>query len=241
MRVWDIHPGYLNRESLLGEHRELHGVVSVLGQRKPGYSNHPETKRWKQRGWALRQRHRLLAAEMAFRGYRDLTPVRLRSAVGEWPDTFIDAPGRQFALLTEKYRGRQPGRIPLPRTSHELWSHHKYSVMARSQVAYRELGRRVSGLRGRDGFDELALELVSWLRRPPKPGDSRNVIEHMRGYLQSDANQIDGNGLGSAALGGIQNRVRLEDEAFLMTQTALTDLAAWPGVGFVVSVPRGSR
>jgi len=23
MRVWDINPGYLNRQSLLGEHREL--------------------------------------------------------------------------------------------------------------------------------------------------------------------------------------------------------------------------
>ncbi|MDE0662139.1 MAG: DUF1722 domain-containing protein [Gammaproteobacteria bacterium] len=227
MRIWDVHPGFLNRESLLGEHRELHGVVSIMLQAKRGYSNHPETKRWRQRGWALRQRHRLLAAEMAFRGYRDRTPVRLRSSPGEWPDTFIDNPGRQFALLAEKYRGKQPGRIALPRTSHELWSHHKYSVMARSQVAYRELGRRVSGLRGRDRFDELALELVSWLRRPPRPGDFRNVIEHMWGHLQSDPGQ-SGNDLGLTAFARMQNRVRSEDEAFLMAQTALTDLAAWP-------------
>ena len=226
MRVWDIHPGYLNGKSLLAEHRELHGVVSILGHGKQGYSNHPETRRWAQRGWALRQRHRLLAAEMAFRGYRDRTPVRLRSAAPEWPDTFIDSPGRQFALLAEKHRGRQPGRIPLPRTSHELWSHHKYSVMARSQAAYRELGRRVSGLRGRERFDDLALELVCWLRRPPRPGDLRNVIEHMWGHLQSDADQ-NGSGLGLAAFTGIQNRVRSEGEAFLMAQTALTDLAAW--------------
>ena len=233
MRVWDIHPGYLNRESLLAEHCELHGVVSVLGNGKQGYSNHPETKRWRQRGWALRQRHRLLAAEMALRGYRDRTPVRLRSGAGEWPNAFVDSPGRQFALLAEKYRGKQPGRIPLPRTSHELWSHHKYSVMARSQAAYREFGRRVSGLRGRDYFDELALELVSWLRRPPRPGDLRNVIEHMRGHLRSDAGQNDAHGSSATVFSGIQNRVRLEDEAFLMTQTALTDLAAWPGVGCV--------
>ena len=240
MRVWDIHPGYLNRQSLLGEHRELHGVVSILGHGKQGYSNHPETKRWKRRGWALRQRHDLLAAEMAFRGYRDRTPVRLRSASGEWPDTFVDSPGRQFALFAEKYRGKQPGRIPLPRTSHELWSHHKYSVMARSQAAYRELGRRVSGLRGRESFDDLALELVSWLRRPPRPGDFRNVIEHMQGYLQSDASQNDDDGCCSA-LTRVQDLVRLEGEAFLMTQTALTDLAAWPGAGCVVSVPCRSR
>ena len=230
VRVWDVHPGYLNRQSLLGEHRELHGVVAILRHGKQGYSNHPETRRWKQRGWALRQRHQLLAAEMAFRGYRDQTPVRLRSAAGEWPETFVDSPSGQFALLAAKCRGKQPGRIPLPGTSHELWSHHKYSVMARSQAAYRELGRRVSGLRGRDGFDDLALELVSWLRRPPRPGDMRNAIEHMRGYLASVLNLDNGNDLGSTAFAAVQNGARLEGETFLMTQTALTDLAAWPGV-----------
>ena len=227
MRVWDIHPGYLNRQSLLGEHRELHGVVAILRHGKRGYANHPETKRWRGRGWALRQRHRLLAAEMSFRGLYDRTPVRLRSAVGQWPRTFVDPPGGQFALLAEKYRGKQPGRIPLPRTSHELWSHHKYSVLARSQAAYRELGPRVSVLRGRDGFDELALELVCWLRRPPRPGDMRNAIEHMRGYLEIPGARI---GPGSTAFAAVQEGVRSAGETFLMTQTALTDLAAWPRV-----------
>ena len=108
------------------------------------------------------------------------------------------------------------------------------------QAAYRELGRRVSGLRARDHFDELALELVSWLRRPPRPGDVRNAIEHMQGYLQSAASQNDDDGCGSA-LTRVQNLVRLENEAFLMTQTALTDLAAWPGAGCVASVPCRSR
>ena len=46
MRVWDINPGYLNRQSLLGEHRELQAVVVVLRDEKKGYSNHPETRRW---------------------------------------------------------------------------------------------------------------------------------------------------------------------------------------------------
>ena len=228
MRVWDVHPGYLNRQSLLGEHRELHGVVSVLSLDKKGYSNHPETKRWKGRGWALRQRHRLLAAEMAFRGYRDRTPVRLRSAAGRWPDSFIDPPGRQFALLADKYCGKAPGRIPLPRTSHELWSHHKYSVMARSQAAYRELGRRVSSLRGRDGFDALALELVNWLRRPPRPGDMRNAVQHMRGYVDAGRRLAGDDRPDGEWIEVVQRRVALAGQPFLTTQTALTDLAAWP-------------
>jgi hypothetical protein len=64
VRVWDVNPGYLNRQSLLGEHRELHAIVSIIKNNKKGYSRHPETLRWKNFGWALSQRHRLLAAEM---------------------------------------------------------------------------------------------------------------------------------------------------------------------------------
>ncbi|NCS72473.1 MAG: pyrimidine dimer DNA glycosylase, partial [Candidatus Magasanikbacteria bacterium] len=30
MRVWDIHPKYLCRKHLLGEHRELHGLWNIL-------------------------------------------------------------------------------------------------------------------------------------------------------------------------------------------------------------------
>ena len=55
MRIWDIHPGYLNNQSLLGEHRELHGIVSILVNKKKGYSQHPETKRWVGYDWARPQ------------------------------------------------------------------------------------------------------------------------------------------------------------------------------------------
>jgi len=79
VRVWDISPGYLNRGSLLGEHRELHGMVSIFVNNKKGYSQHPETLRWVGYGWALAQRHRLLAAEMNLRGYQDKTSVGLRA------------------------------------------------------------------------------------------------------------------------------------------------------------------
>nr|WP_320015958.1 pyrimidine dimer DNA glycosylase/endonuclease V [uncultured Desulfobacter sp.] len=37
MRIWDLHPGYLNRRSLLGEHRELHGMASIIVNGKKGY------------------------------------------------------------------------------------------------------------------------------------------------------------------------------------------------------------
>jgi len=46
MRIWDLHPGYLDRKRLLGEHRELHGLFNVVYLGKKGYARHPETLRW---------------------------------------------------------------------------------------------------------------------------------------------------------------------------------------------------
>ena len=145
MRIWDINPGYLNRASLLGEHRELHGMVSIFINNKKGYSRHPETLRWVGYGWALKQRHRLLAAEMHLRGYQDKSPVSLRANPGQWPNTYIDLPGVQFELIRNKYIDKEPGRIALPKNAQQLWSQHKYSVMARDNAQYKTLGKRVAG------------------------------------------------------------------------------------------------
>ncbi|MCX6583142.1 MAG: DUF1722 domain-containing protein [Candidatus Aminicenantes bacterium] len=38
MRVWDVNPGYLNRQSLLAEHREIHAIFSIITKGKKGYS-----------------------------------------------------------------------------------------------------------------------------------------------------------------------------------------------------------
>src|SRR4030095_673551 len=76
MRVWDLPAGYLNRQSLLGEHREVDGIYSILTNGKAGYSQHPETLRWANALSGLALRHRQLAAEMDLRGYVERTPLR---------------------------------------------------------------------------------------------------------------------------------------------------------------------
>ena len=121
MRIWDIHPGYLNRQSLLGEHRELHGIVSIIVNNKKGYSKHPETVRWVGYGWALRMRHQLLAAEMSLRKFTDKSPVLMRTNKGVWPEEYIDEPAQQFKILEFKYNNKEQGRIPLPKNAQELW------------------------------------------------------------------------------------------------------------------------
>ena len=230
MRIWDVHPGYLNDLSLLGEHRELHGIVSIIINNKQGYSRHPETLRWKGCGWALARRHRTLSAEMALRGFVDKTPVRLRANPGNWPEDYIDSPQRQFGLLAEKYRHKAAGRIPLPVNAQALWAQHKYSVMARDLHYYRAAGRRVAGMRRGGGYGSMALELTELLRIPPDPGRAMNALQHMWGYVSgyvSTTKRAPAPMSPQSLLKAIQTLAVRHREAYLLSSTALSDLAAW--------------
>ena len=62
MRIWDIAPKKLCRNHLLGEHRELHAIWSVIVNGKKGYARHPETLRWMGKLKALYGRHEALVA-----------------------------------------------------------------------------------------------------------------------------------------------------------------------------------
>ena len=234
MRIWDIDPGYLSRQSLLGEHRELHGIVSIIVNRKRGYARHPETRRWVGRGWALAQRHRLIAAEMSLRGYTDKSPVHTRGAKGKWPAVFVDEPCRQYLLLREKYRNRDGGRIPLPRTAQQIWSQHKYSVLARDANLYRELGRRVAAMKPDRDFSELANLLVDALRKPPPAGGLRNALQHMWGHVSrptADSPPRAGRDPASWSparlLAEIRRRNLIQPDPYLSVSTALGELQAW--------------
>ncbi|HLE01655.1 MAG TPA: pyrimidine dimer DNA glycosylase/endonuclease V [Bdellovibrionota bacterium] len=188
MRIWDIHPGYLDSQSLLGEHGEIHGLISVLRNHKKGYSNHPETLRWKGHIKAACLRHDQLAAEMRFRAYNHQTPVtafNLESdLIASWPKGFIDEPGEQFRILKRKYAHSKQGRIPLPRTNQALWAHHKFSVMARDVRAYHTIGNQVARMPKTAPLDELALQLVTILRKPAPMNRLGNAVEHLWGFLE---------------------------------------------------------
>lgn len=228
MRIWDIDPGYLNHQSLLGEHRELHGIVSIIVNGKKGYSQHPETLRWVGHGWALRQRHKHLACEMALRGFSHQSPVTMRSNKGTWPANYLDQPGRQFQLLQQKYLDKEQGRIPLPNSEQQLWSHHKYSVLARDVKAYQEIGRRIAQAKG--DFAELALLLTESLRKPPTKGGVRNAVQHMWGYVSDDSVQ-PGAKVNTWSLRRLlqetQERAIASGNRYLTHSTALAELMAW--------------
>ena len=103
MRIWDISPKKLCRNHLLGEHRELHAIWSVIVNGKKGYARHPETLRWKGKLKALYGRHEALVSEMAARGYRHLSPLAKRQATGSAKQTsYVDRPRKQIVILRNK-------------------------------------------------------------------------------------------------------------------------------------------
>ena len=230
MRIWDISPGYLNRQSLLGEHRELHGIVSIIINKKKGYSKHPETLRWVGYGWALRKRHQLLASEMELRGFSDKSPVRTRSKNQEWPEVYIDSPMTQYKIIDEKYQNKEKGRIPLPSNAQQLWRHHKYSVMARDINLYKELGPKISQMKPLDDFSELASIFCKVLRQPPKSGNLRNALLHMWGHVSEDTDQnVDGINSWSLQriLRLIQQNAQISNNTYLLESVALSELQVW--------------
>ena len=103
MRIWDIPPSKLCRKHLLGEHRELHALWTVITEGKKGYSMHPETIRWKGKLRALYLRHEQLVEEMKQRGYKHQSPLEKKSATGKsFQDYFIDKPEKQVLILKQK-------------------------------------------------------------------------------------------------------------------------------------------
>jgi hypothetical protein len=103
VRIWDIPPVELCRAHLLGEHRELHAIWTILTQDKAGYRNHPETKRWVGKQAALFIRHEQLDEEMTRRGYRHRSDLDAQFAIGAKRQTdFVDPVERQRELLAAK-------------------------------------------------------------------------------------------------------------------------------------------
>ncbi|MEA1907096.1 MAG: pyrimidine dimer DNA glycosylase/endonuclease V [Euryarchaeota archaeon] len=103
MRIWDIPPEKLCRNHLLGEHRELHAMWSIITNNKKAYANHPETLRWKRRLMALYLRHEKLVEEMTKRGYKHHTPLDAKLATGEAEQTeFVTPYEEQVRILRER-------------------------------------------------------------------------------------------------------------------------------------------
>jgi len=103
MRIWDIPTEKLCAQHLLGEHRELHAIWSILIKNKKGYSKHPETLRWKGKLKALYLRHQQQIKEMEKRGFMHNSPLEEKYAVGKYiQDEYVDSIEDQIKILNKK-------------------------------------------------------------------------------------------------------------------------------------------
>ncbi|MDY7078568.1 MAG: pyrimidine dimer DNA glycosylase/endonuclease V [Chloroflexota bacterium] len=231
MRVWDVAPGYLNRQSLLGEHREVHAILSIITNDKKGYSRHPETLRWKDRLGALKHRHDLIVSEMRLRGYQHHSPVMVWG-LSAWPDEFVDPPEKQFTILQHKYVDRELGRIPLPRTAKELLVHHRFSIMARDSEYYFRVQKTLDQFQDSVSFEQLAHDVVEMMRRRPPEQQLMNALDlmwnHVAGLAQVACLDVQND---PEALIAAARKFSTEHQVIsLLESTALSDLHTWISV-----------
>lgn len=103
MRVWDIDQKLLCDRHLLGEHNEIHTIWSIITNGLKGFSNHPETMRWRGKLKALYLRHAAMAGEMERRGFKHNSPLDESLATGKAvQDELKDPIETQEKLLSEK-------------------------------------------------------------------------------------------------------------------------------------------
>ena len=103
MRIWDIPPKKLCRQHLLGEHRELHAIWSIIVNNKKGYSNHPETLRWKGKLKALYLIHEEIVKEIKKRGFNHKSPLESNFATGaDVQKEFVNSVRDQIKIIKSK-------------------------------------------------------------------------------------------------------------------------------------------
>ena len=90
VRIWCVPVTELDRQHLLGEHKELHVIWSVIVNNKKGYSRHPETLRFKNRLGELASRHTEQVLVMQDRGYRHNSPLNTTQNIQIEPYEFTE-------------------------------------------------------------------------------------------------------------------------------------------------------
>jgi hypothetical protein len=91
VRIWCVPVQELNRQHLLGEHLELHIIVTAL-QKKKGYFKHPQTQRFNTpTGLSeLLCRHQEQVEEMQRRGYNHKSPLNLTISMRPYTYTRLE-------------------------------------------------------------------------------------------------------------------------------------------------------
>ena len=115
MRLWSLHPRYLDRQGLTACWREALLAQAVLAGRTRGYRHHPQLRRFQGEPEPLAVIGAYLdglAAEATLRGYHyDLSRILRPPAAGEWEGTLEVTSGQldyEWRHLAGKLSARSP-------------------------------------------------------------------------------------------------------------------------------------
>ena len=144
-----------------------------------------------------------------------------------WPKTFINPPQAQFAILREKYRGKQPGRIPLPSSARQLSGPASYFVLARDPRLYQIIGPWLAGKDDGIRFSALAKILVRTLRLAPPSGRLQNGLERMWGYVSHLSGRSGAGQSPQLLLQLTRELAAAGNISYLLASTALGEIGAW--------------
>lgn len=110
MRLWSLHPSYLDRQGLLACWRESLLAQKVLAGETAGYRNHPQLQRFRDGGLAAIASYlRPLADEATARGYHfNVAKIRCESGL----DHLLEVTEDQMALEREHLYAKLAVRHP---------------------------------------------------------------------------------------------------------------------------------
>ncbi len=147
MRLWTIHPKYLDARGLVALWREALLAQAALRGRTRGYRSHPQLARFRRSGAPVGCIAAYLAAvqeEGARRGYAfDATRIARRRRAG----TLIATRGQlthEWAHFLDKLRRRDPGRFEALRAVRRVAPHPLFRIVPGGVEPW-ERGRRTPG------------------------------------------------------------------------------------------------
>ncbi len=116
MRLWSLHPQYLDAAGLVACWRETLLAQKVLRGLTRGYTKHPQLERWREQAdpeAAIGAYLHFLHAEASARGYRfDASRIATRPAVPERWLGVMEVSEGQLALEREHLRAKLEARSP---------------------------------------------------------------------------------------------------------------------------------